>query len=86
VGQPHLKIALWDFNGPTNLGQETAALALFPDNRRNHQEAWQLFVKIRWDGIDFGLIAGKSLGNKDNSLETTDTWDMVADVADDNYT
>ena len=79
LGQPHLKCTLWDFNGSTNFGQETAALAFFPDNKMGHQEAWQLFVEIRWDGFDFGLLAGKSLGKQENVLERAETWDLVAD-------
>ena len=79
LGQANLNCTLWDFNGPTNFGQEISALAFFPDNRRDHQEAWQLFARIRWDGFDFGLMAGKSLGVSENPLKRVESWDLVGE-------
>lgn len=49
-----------DFNGPNNFGSDLAWLALYPQNKSSHKEAYQFFLGIK-EIIEVGRIAGWSL-------------------------
>lgn len=79
LGRPTLNVSTWDFNGPNNFGQETAALAVYPENRTAHQLSWQLFTEINWMGLRYGLMPGSELKAEAATLADADTWDQVVE-------
>lgn len=46
------------FDGPTNFGYTKCWLALFPEKRVNHQRAYQLFLMIKGNHFQAGIVSG----------------------------
>lgn len=53
-----------DFRGAQNFGGSTCWLAVYPKAKATHKDAWQLFMHIDSQGIEFGLFAGSNLKNE----------------------
>lgn len=52
-----------DFYGSNNFGADLCWLALFPDNKNSHKDAYQLFVRLSHDP-EAGRMAGSNLRKK----------------------
>lgn len=66
-----------DFQGANNFGQDFCWLALYPNIKNSHKNAYQFFLRIG-NKSETGLVAGFELKNsKQNNLKTTNTYDGV---------
>lgn len=68
-----------DFYGASNFGSEHCWLALFPNNKESHREAYQLFVRLG-SQIEAGRNAGHDVKNKvpDNMEKISSYEELLA--------
>ena len=55
------------FDGPNNFGDTRCWLAIFPRERGSHTNAFQLFVRINPENLEYGIYRGKNIRSKGSS-------------------
>jgi len=55
-----------DFNGPQNYGSGRIWGAIYPSDKKDHKEAFQLFFGLDHKGLDAGIAKGSNVKSNDN--------------------
>lgn len=66
-----------DFNGPSNFGSEYCWIALYPNQKYSHRNAYQFFLQIQEDAFT-GIMAGSDVKNaKDDELVNVKNYSEI---------
>jgi len=79
---PDYTYTQFDFFGPTNFGSGRCWIALYPENKNSHKEAYQFFIELS-ARPKTGRVAGSLLKNgKDNLLKNISSYKEILSCLD----
>jgi 5-methylcytosine-specific restriction protein B len=79
---PDYTYTQFDFYGPNNYGSERCWIALYPENKNSHKDAYQFFISLSMHP-QAGRLAGYSLKDrKENLLKNTSSYQEMLSYLD----
>ncbi|AKB35840.1 hypothetical protein MSSAC_1250 [Methanosarcina siciliae C2J] len=66
------------FDGSQNYGASSCWIAIFPEKRVTHRNAYQLFLRIHAETLESGIVAGSNVN--DESADTRKNYNTIEEV------